>query len=92
MSIVGNIYFLKGFPVTQAGTYDVSVLAGPQNKVTMYVDGTELSTSTGAYVSGGISLGAGCHILTAKLNRTLASAGTARFTASFNRPEVLLLL
>jgi len=81
----GQIYFRKDFTVSTADTYKVSALTNSsKDKVEIYIDGTNITTSQGTLSSSSTALSAGCHTITARLtNKTIVPA-YSQFTAAVN--------
>jgi len=79
----GYIYFRKDFTVTDAGSYNVSVVTPSTSSVAdVYIDGAFMRSAQGQMSSGATSLAAGCHTIFVRLTNKTALSSKAHFTAA----------
>lgn len=84
----GYKYFRKDFPVYESGTYNATVLTpSGQDIAAMHVDGALVATSSGSVATAPVTLSAGCHTITVKLNNQTALTRQSAFAAAIQRPD-----
>ncbi len=79
----GNMYFRRDFVITKAGTYNLwAQTKSSKDEVQLYIDGASVVGSTGgAAMPQSVSLGVGCHTITAKLTNKTVNPSYSQFGA-----------